>query len=79
MVHFGLLVVVASLCCVEIVSGAGYEGKRPQSQGACYYDDINEAHFSYKRDNCEGEKISLRSRLDLLKKHLVETYTVVFF
>lgn len=56
MEHFGLLVVVV-LCFVGIVSGAGYEGKRPQSQGACYYDDINKAHFSYERDNCEGEKI----------------------
>ncbi|XP_055998766.1 nacrein-like protein [Ostrea edulis] len=55
MAHFGLLVVVV-LCFVGIVSGAGYEGKRPQSQGACYYDDINKAHFSYERDNCEGPK-----------------------
>ncbi|XP_062592002.1 nacrein-like protein [Saccostrea cucullata] len=34
--------------------GVGYLGKRPPTQGACYYDNIYAAHFSYKGGACEG-------------------------
>ncbi|XP_062592011.1 nacrein-like protein [Saccostrea cucullata] len=52
---FGQVVVLA-LCFVGTVYCVGYIGKRPPSQGACYYEDINAAHFSYEMGSCEGPR-----------------------
>ncbi|XP_052072505.1 nacrein-like protein [Mytilus californianus] len=41
---------------VSFVDGAGYLQIRPPSLNQCCYEDINEAHFSYDRDFCEGPK-----------------------
>ncbi|CAC5417806.1 Nacrein-like protein [Mytilus coruscus] len=41
---------------VSFVDGAGYLQIRPPSLNQCCYEDINDAHFSYERDFCEGPK-----------------------
>ncbi|XP_076107577.1 nacrein-like protein [Mytilus galloprovincialis] len=41
---------------VSFVDGAGYLQVRPPSANLCCYEDINQAHFSYDRDFCEGPK-----------------------
>ncbi|XP_062591989.1 nacrein-like protein [Saccostrea cucullata] len=48
------LPVVLGLCLIGEIQTAGYIGKRPASQGQCHYQNINSAHFSYDRNDCEG-------------------------
>ncbi|XP_061194112.1 nacrein-like protein [Saccostrea echinata] len=54
MTVLGLLVCLC-LLYVDTVVGVGYLGVKPPSQKKCHYEKIEEAHFSYERDDfCEG-------------------------
>ncbi|XP_063396066.1 nacrein-like protein [Mytilus trossulus] len=45
---------------VSFVDGAGYLQIRPPSAKQCCYDNINIAHFSYERNQCEGPNVWCR-------------------
>ncbi|XP_056004185.1 nacrein-like protein [Ostrea edulis] len=49
-------VLVCALLYIGTVNGAGYLSIRPRSSGLCYYENIEDAHFSYDRNDCEGPK-----------------------
>lgn len=52
-------VLVCALLYIGTVNGAGYLSIRPRSSGLCYYENIEDAHFSYDRNDCEGKIINL--------------------
>lgn len=48
------LVFLGSLC-IGTVESAGYLGRMPHHGGACYYEDIKDAHFSYYEETCRSK------------------------